>query len=35
MHFGKIADMSLLSQLFENVNIADMLEIVRHERTFI
>jgi hypothetical protein len=27
MHFGKIADMLWLSQVFENVNIADMLEI--------
>jgi hypothetical protein len=26
MHFGKIADMLWLSQVFENVNIADMLE---------
>jgi hypothetical protein len=27
MHFGKIADMLWLSQVFENVNIVDMLEI--------
>jgi len=27
MHFGKIADMLWLSQVFENVNIPDMLEI--------
>ncbi len=27
MHFGKIADMLWLSQVFENVNIADTLEI--------
>ena len=26
MHFGKIADMLWLSQVFENVNIADTLE---------
>jgi hypothetical protein len=25
MHFGNIADMLWLSQVFENVNIADML----------
>jgi hypothetical protein len=27
MHFGKIADMLWISQVFENVNIVDMLEI--------
>jgi hypothetical protein len=27
MHFGKIADMLWLSQVFGNVNIADTLEI--------
>ncbi len=29
MHFGKIPDMLWLSQVFENVNIADTLEIVQ------
>jgi len=30
MHFGKIADMLWLSQVFENVNLADTLE--RYQR---
>jgi len=29
MHFGKIPDMLWLSQVFENVNIADTLEIYK------
>jgi hypothetical protein len=32
MHFGKIPDMLWLSQVFENVNIADTLESTRYRK---